>query len=137
MDGIPNALNGAPDGESRPTAICPACGKEMSPQARFCGACGAEMRPPEPAAPDAPAPDAPGPAQAAAPLAPEAGEGKTCAWCGTVNTPDATVCAACDATFPTPEGDEAMERAARARIEDMQAEINKPRGSSWWPFRSR
>lgn len=73
----------------------------------------------------------------AGPAAPVAGDGKTCPWCGAVNPPGATTCSSCKATFPTPEGDEALERAARERIEEMQKEINKPRGSSWWPFRSR
>ena len=51
---------------------------------------------------------------------------------------DAATCSSCGATFPTPEGDEALERAARERIADMQADISKPRGgASWWPFRSR
>ncbi len=54
-----------------------------------------------------------------------------------MNAPDAKTCVSCDAAFPTPEGDEALERAARARIDDMQADINKARGASWWPFRSR
>lgn len=73
----------------------------------------------------------------AQPAPPFSGEGKVCNWCRVVNAPDAVACASCGATFPTPEGDEALERAARERIADMQADINKARGAPWWPFRPR
>jgi hypothetical protein len=43
---------------------------------------------------------------------------------------------ACAAVFPTPEGNEALERAAQARIQSMESELNERRGG-WWPFRSR
>jgi hypothetical protein len=53
-----------------------------------------------------------------------------------VNPPDAVRCVACAAVFPTPEGNEALERAAQARIQSMESELNERRGG-WWPFRSR
>jgi hypothetical protein len=83
-----------------------------------------------------PAPSGPLEAPDAAPVA---GDGKACPWCGAISPPGASTCASCNATFPTPEGDEALERAARERIEAMQKEINnsKARGSAWWPFRPK
>jgi hypothetical protein len=62
--------------------------------------------------------------------------GRTCPWCDAVNPPDAVRCVACAAVFPTPEGNEALERAAQARIRSMESELNERRGG-WWPFRSR
>lgn len=140
MDGIPNTPNGASNDAPQPVIVCPACGAHVAAQARFCGACGAEMVAPgvAPAEPATSSPAQPGPAQPAAqPVASVVGEGKTCRWCGAVSAPDARNCSACGATFPTPEGDEALERAARARIEDMQADIQKSHGAPWWRFRSR
>jgi pyruvate/2-oxoglutarate dehydrogenase complex dihydrolipoamide acyltransferase (E2) component len=161
MDGIPNTPDSAPGSAgsaSQPATVCPACGAAIATPARFCGACGAALtvsKPDEPGqAPAAPpaasqaAPQAaPQAASQAAPQAAPAGaepqatqapaisEGKTCAWCGAVSAPDARNCTSCGAAFPTPEGDEALERAARARIEEMQEEINKTRKTTWWPFR--
>lgn len=61
--------------------------------------------------------------------------GRDCTWCGASNPPEASRCASCGAVFPTPEGDEALERAAQARIQAMESEIKQRRG--WWPFRAR
>ncbi len=150
MDGIPNTPNGAPADALQPSAVCPACGATVATQATFCGACGEVLPTPDvgreaaQVAPAAPVPVQPATttsrAQAGELALSAAGKGKICSWCGAVNAPDAKTCSSCDATFPTPEGDEALDRAARERIEDMQAEISKnskSRGSSWWPFRSR
>jgi hypothetical protein len=131
MDGIPNT----PNDEQRPVIVCPTCGTALAGQARFCGACGAEL--PVAQAVQAPTFAEPPPAVAQAVQAPPQPPGKLCNWCRVVNTPDALMCSACGAKFPTPEGDEALERAARERIEDMRSDINKTRGSAWWPFRSR
>jgi hypothetical protein len=72
-----------------------------------------------------------------APQAAPSEGGKLCNWCRAANPEDASVCIACGAAFPTPEGDEALDRAARARIDDMQEDIRKTRAATWWPFRRR
>ena len=131
------------------TRRCPTCGADMPQDARVCGACGTESLPTvasetpaaaEQAPASAPsAPSVPPPPVAAIPAtAPAAATGDTriCAWCGASNPLDAASCVACGAVFPTPEGDEALERAARARIQSMEADI-KPVKAGWWPFRSR
>jgi ribosomal protein L40E len=144
---------------------CPACGAAMPQEARFCGACGMESLPAgvteqpatadsatgaaaptasvAPAAPAPAMPDAPSPVAAAAPVstprAPVQAHGddeRICPWCDAVNPLDALRCVACDAVFPTSAGDEALERAARARIQSMESEINQRR-AGWWPFRAR
>ena len=132
---------------------CPTCGASMSQDARFCGACGSDSLPASdhaaPTAGVAPPPPPPLPAPAApaeAPVAPPpafsapapsaiAG-GRICPWCDAPNPPDGVRCVVCGAVFPTPEGDEALERAARARIQSMEADI-KPIKAGWWPFGSR
>lgn len=137
---------------------CPACGAAMPQQARFCGACGADTQSsmqssPEqrPAASETPvlaesqaAPAMTPAASAAAPTAhggPEptraasTADGRACPWCGAINPRDAARCVVCDAVFPTPEGDAALERAAQERISAMEGALRQRRG--WWPFRSR
>lgn len=74
-------------------------------------------------------------AEPAPPIAP--GKGKVCNWCGAVSASDAAACVSCGAAFPTQEGDEAIERAAKERIDDMQADIRRAKPGGWWPFRSR
>ena len=121
-----------------PARQCPACGATMPQDARFCGACGSESQPTA-AAPDAAeqAPATPPPPVAqAAPVASVIGDARICPWCDARNPLDAASCVACGAVFPTPEGDEALERAARARIQSMEADI-RPVKAGWWPFRSR
>jgi ribosomal protein L40E len=146
------------------TRRCPTCGADMPQDARFCGACGTESLPTEtsgalaasetasevpasaeqtpaaaPSAPSAPSmPLLPTAATSAAtaPAAPITGDRRICTWCGASNPRDAASCVACGAVFPTPEGDEALERAARARIQSREADI-KPVKAGWWPFRSR
>ncbi|HEX8981529.1 MAG TPA: zinc ribbon domain-containing protein [Ktedonobacterales bacterium] len=134
---------------------CPACGAAMPQQARFCGACGADAQasperqpsasePAEvPAAPLASSPDAASEApnavgaaepMVATPVAPVA-DGRACLWCGAINPKGAARCATCDAVFPTPEGDAALERAAQERISEMEKQLRQRGG--WWPFRSR
>lgn len=142
---------------------CPSCGAAMPPGARFCGSCGMESAPTPSAAPmeaasDAeaaqainPAPSPPAtPAAPVAPVAPsveaasvpaqaataEGGAERICPWCDAVNPRDAARCVACNAVFPTVEGDEALERAAMARMQSMESDIRQRRGG-WWPFRSR
>ncbi len=138
---------------------CPACGAAMPQEARFCGACGMESPPPagalaeQPAtaasvtaaaaapAPAPAAPVSPGPAAATSGAVQANGvgdgvEGRICPWCDAVNPLDGVRCVACDAVFPTPAGDEALERAARARIQSMESELNQRR-AGWWPFRAR
>lgn len=167
MDNAPNSPNdayAAPDGAVTPEmVVCPTCGESVLATARFCSACGAELIAPVVAQPAAPAASMPAPAPTPAPAmadalasgaasaadasatgaAPEPaafapGEGKACTWCGAANARDAATCVSCGASFPTPEGTEAMERAAKARIDDMQEEIQKARmRSGWWPFRLR
>lgn len=122
---------------------CPACGASMPLDARFCGACGSESLPVS-AAPASPVEvTAPPPVSAAEPLPPAAAPtpsaiagGRICPWCDAPNPLDGARCVACGAVFPTPEGDEALERAARARIQSMEADI-RPIKAGWWPFRSR
>ncbi|HET9111177.1 MAG TPA: zinc ribbon domain-containing protein [Ktedonobacterales bacterium] len=87
------------------------------------------------AAPTAPASEAPASEPSAARAGGEA-DGRVCSWCGAVNGREAVTCASCGAVFPTPAGDEALERAARARIQSIESEL-KQRKSGWWPFRSR
>lgn len=127
---------------------CPTCGAAMPAGARFCGACGsdtllAETMPEAPAetpaaqrVPVAPPPSAEPAAQASAQAA-DATNGKHCTWCGAYSPQDAKRCVSCDATFPTPEGDEALERAAQARIKAMEGDLQQQRQRGWWPFRSR
>jgi ribosomal protein L40E len=82
-------------------------------------------------------------ATSASPAAPQvnaqvsATDGKHCTWCGAYSPQDAKRCVSCDATFPTPEGDEALERAAQARIKAMEGDLQQQRQRGWWPFRSR
>lgn len=114
----------------QPTVICPACGAQVPSTARFCGDCGAEVIPSEVAVN---APLAPAPFGSVEPTE----DGKLCNWCRAMSPKDALRCVNCDAMFPTPEGDEAVERAARERIEDLNEDIRKIRASNWWPFRSR
>lgn len=132
----------------------------MPQESRFCGACGMDATPLTATPPSAPAaasetsaasnaseasdatlepptatpPAAPAPTRAPA-RAPTAEE-RACAWCGAINPREAARCSSCDAAFPTPEGDEALERAAQARIKAMETELKQQR-SGWWPFRSR
>jgi hypothetical protein len=117
---------------------CPTCGASMPRDARFCGACGSESRPT--AAPAAPAAAEQAPvaaaAQPVAPVAPIVGDARVCPWCDARNPLDAARCVACGAVFPTPEGDAALERAAQARIQSMEADL-RPVQRGWWPFRSR
>jgi ribosomal protein L40E len=63
-------------------------------------------------------------------------DGRVCPWCDAINAPDAVTCVSCGAVFPTPAGDEALERAAQARIQSMESELRQRR-SGWWPFRAR
>lgn len=70
----------------------------------------------------------------ATPVAPVA-DGRACLWCGAINPKGAARCATCDAVFPTPEGDAALERAAQERISEMEKQLRQRGG--WWPFRSR
>jgi hypothetical protein len=81
------------------------------------------------------------PAPAAEALASGVGQangvaGRVCLWCGAVSPSEAARCVACDAVFPTPEGDAALERAAQARIQAMESELRQRR-AGWWPFRAR
>jgi hypothetical protein len=127
---------------------CPACGATMPQQARFCGACGMESQSAESraeslntAAPVAAAPSvAPhtptDPPVVASGAAYVGADGRDCPWCGASNPPNAGQCVTCGAVFPTPEGDAALERAAQARIQAMEGEL-QPRCSGWWPFRGR
>lgn len=135
---------------------CPACGAAMPQQARFCGVCGADSQAsPErqPAVSEVPAaqtvaaaPDESSDVAAAvepSPLPPppmtssgaSVADGRACPWCGAINSKNAASCAACDAVFPTPEGDAALERAAQERISAMEGALRQRR--SWWPFGSR
>ncbi|HEX8994776.1 MAG TPA: zinc ribbon domain-containing protein [Ktedonobacterales bacterium] len=139
---------------------CPACGAPVSADARFCGACGMEILPTQPAPPatETPQPRASmseavsaapavelaaaaasltptGPTPASMAAAPDA-DGRRCHWCGAINPPDTIRCVACEAVFPTPEGDAALETAAHARIQAMESDIKRRRGG-WWPFRAR
>lgn len=125
---------------------CPACGASMPAEARFCGSCGMDTLPKEaPATVVAPAPAEPVAQAAQVMAAPASGteqadeivDGKPCNWCGAQNPQEATRCASCGATFPTPAGDEALERAARARIQSMESELKQPKRGGWWPFRQR
>lgn len=131
---------------------CPTCGASMSQDARFCGACGSDSLPASaaPAAaptetlvPPPPSPPAvlaetpvPPPPAFAAPAPSAIAGGRICPWCDAPNPPDGARCVACGAVFPTPEGNEALERAARARIQSMEADI-KPIRAGWWPFGPR
>ena len=140
------------DNTSAPqTRRCPTCGADMPQDVRFCGSCGTESLPTAaseapavvehapaaaPSAPSVPPPPVAAAPAAPAPAAPLTGDSRTCTWCGASNPLLAARCVACGAVFPTPEGDEALERAARARIQSMEADI-KPVKAGWWPFRSR
>lgn len=99
------------------------------------------MSPPTPPTPLPPPPVTPvnAPVVARAQGALVAGvDGKTCDWCDAVSPPDAVRCVSCGAVFATPEGDEALERAARARIRAMEQDLRDvQRGNSWWPFHAR
>ncbi len=140
---------------------CPACGAAMPQQARFCGACGADSQSSPERQPSAPESSSEPPALHVAQAAPAApfdaavetstasggaepmaaasaasvADGRVCPWCGAINTKGVNRCATCDAVFPTPEGDAALERAAQERISEMEKELR--RRGSWWPFRSR
>ncbi|HEX9037493.1 MAG TPA: zinc ribbon domain-containing protein [Ktedonobacterales bacterium] len=143
MDSTPSSPQETPG-----ATVCAACGAPVAAAARFCGACGADIlaqraaptatvTPGAMVAPvEAPAPPAPA-AQPAPRTTFASGEGKVCAWCGAVSASDAQACVSCGAAFPTKEGDEALERAAKARIDDMQADIQRTQSKSWWPFRPR
>lgn len=135
-----------------PERRCPACGASMSAGTRFCGSCGMDSLPAEAITPaETPASAAAVPVAsvaATAAVAPTATaamqaesdefpDGKPCKWCGTRNPQEATRCMACNATFPTPEGDEALERAAKARIQALESDLKQPKRGGWWPFRSR
>jgi hypothetical protein len=117
---------------------CPTCGASMPRDARFCGACGSESRPTAApaAAEQAPVAAAAQPVAPVAPVAPIVGDARVCPWCNARNPLDAARCVACGAVFPTPEGDAALERAAQARIQSMEADL-RPVQRGWWPFRSR
>ncbi len=128
-----------------PERRCPACGAALLPVARFCGACGVETLPDKPDEVNQPAAQetpqqaesgARSASQEEATEATEIAEGRLCLWCGARSPLEAARCVSCGATFPTPEGDEALERAARARIQAMENDLKQPR-SGWWPFRAR
>ena len=118
----------------------------MPAEARFCGSCGMDTLSAE-----APAPTveqvSPAPAAAGAPASDASTtetaeitkitDGKYCSWCGAQSPQEAARCVSCGATFPTPEGNEALERAAQARIQSMESELRQPKRGGWWPFRSR
>lgn len=138
------------DDNTTPERQCPTCGASMPAEARFCGSCGMDTLPVEASAASAAKPAMRAAAATAAATTQatpaqaddteQAGpaaypDGKVCSWCGTRNPKEATRCMACDATFPTPEGDEALERAARARIQAMEGEFKQPKRAGWWPFR--
>ncbi len=146
-----------PDAEVVSAGRCPACGAVVMASARFCGACGVDLLAPsavqpapvagtaEPPTPDqspaiAPPPAMPVASPTASPVA-AAGErvdGKACDWCNAVSPRDAVRCVQCGAVFATPEGDEALERAAQSRIQSMEQGLRDGRrGGGWWPFRSR
>jgi hypothetical protein len=116
------------------TVMCPACGAQVLASTRFCGDCGAEIIPPS-AVMDSSLP--PAPLASAEPSAEPIEDGKLCNWCRTMSPRDAISCVNCGAVFPTPAGDEALERAARARIQDLNEDIQKIRNKTWWPFRGR
>ena len=131
-----------------PERQCPTCGASMPAEARFCGSCGMDTLPAvAPTAPAAePATIAATAATATQAIPAEADDaeqaepaayldGKVCRWCGARNPREAALCMVCSATFPTPEGDEALERAARARIQAMEGEFQQPKRAGWWPFR--
>lgn len=133
------------DDHETPQRHCPTCGAEMPANARFCGSCGSDTLPATPAEPaKAPAAErvAATPAASASPAASQANaevsaaDGQHCTWCGAYSPPDARRCVSCDAAFPTPEGDEALERAAQARIKAMEGDLQQQRQRGWWPFRS-
>ena len=155
-----------PDAEVVSAGRCPACGAVVMTSARFCGACGVDLlapsaaqpapvartaEPPTPEPPPAPAtatpeaPLAPPPAMpVASPIASpvaaagEGVDGKACDWCNAVSPRDAARCVQCGAVFATPEGDEALERAAQSRIQSMEQGLRDARrGGGWWPFRPR
>lgn len=111
----------------------------MPANARFCGSCGSDTLPAEPATEPAAERMAATPAASASPAGTQvsAADGKHCTWCGAYSPQDAKRCVSCDAVFPTPEGDEALERAAQARIKAMEGDLQQQRQRGWWPFRSR
>jgi ribosomal protein L40E len=133
---------GACGTESLPSADAPAEHPALADSATSAAAPTASAAP-TPAAPAPAMPDAPSPVAAADPVSPphaavpaHGDDERICPWCDAVNPLDALRCVACDAVFPTPAGDEALERAARARIQSMESEINQRR-AGWWPFRAR
>jgi hypothetical protein len=96
----------------------------------------APATPAAPAAPSSPSPAAVTSGAVQANGAADGVDGRICPWCGAVNPPDGVRCVACDAVFPTPAGDEALERAAQARIQSMESDLSQRR-AGWWPFRAR
>jgi ribosomal protein L40E len=119
---------------------CPACGADVPDGSRFCGVCGADTLA-APASADAnttpdEAPDAARRADAPEDDADHTNE-KLCAWCGAYSPLDAVRCVACNAVFPTPEGDQALEHAAQERIKAMEGDLKRQRKGGWWPFGSR
>ncbi|MDE3229795.1 MAG: zinc ribbon domain-containing protein [Chloroflexota bacterium] len=137
---------------------CPACGADVPDGSRFCGVCGADTLAAQASA-DASADATPGDtasdmasdmaggapdetpdearmADAPADTADHTNE-KLCAWCGAYSPLDAVRCVACNAVFPTPEGDQALEHAAQERIKAMEGDLKRRRKGGWWPFGSR
>ena len=133
---------------------CPACGAAMPQQARFCGACGADSQAFQERQSTVSEPPVAVEAQAAPAMSSDAAieaarasgaaeprhaasvaDGRACPWCGAINSRGAARCSVCDAVFPTPEGDAALEHAAQERISAMEGDLRQRRG--WWPFRSR